>query len=258
MHIFNGTVVDLMSRRTERTPYKIQAKGKIGEVFLYDVIGDSWEGTTAKAFADDMKKMGAMDELHIFINSPGGSVFDGTSIYNIIKRNSARKIVNIDGLAASIASLIAMSGDEIRIAANGMMMIHDPWSLAIGTAADLRKTADTLDQVRDSILGTYVARTGGKRDAISDMMSEETWMTAEQAVELGFADTTVEAVDVAALAKFDLSDFKKVPETLAEAREAAPEPFEPTPHPALAKMDNRLRKRGIRQGRPCEPTTPAA
>lgn len=192
-----------------------KTKGKRGEIYIYESIGEGWfGGITAKAFADTMKELGKVDALDIYINSPGGNVFDGIAIYNQIKRFDGEKIVCIDGIAASIASVIAMAGDEIRIADNGMMMIHDPWGLAIGTADEMRKTADSLDKVAGTILDTYVARTKGNRDEIADWMNVETWMNAAEAVERGFADTKTEEKKLEASAFPLLAKFKNTPETL--------------------------------------------
>jgi ATP-dependent Clp protease protease subunit len=241
--MFNGPVIPLRPANRER-PYEIKAQDKTGEVYLYDVIGDSWEGTTGKQFADDLKKIGRVDTLNVYINSPGGSVFDGTAIHNVLKRHSARKIVYIDGLAASIASVVAMAGDEIRIAANGMMMIHDPWAIAMGSAVDFRKMADSLDKVRETILTSYVERTTSEEDQLSEWMTAETWFTAEEAVEAGLADVITEKVAMAALARHDLSAFQHVPEPLAKAaEEAKPEYQEGRPHPTVALMEARLLKR---------------
>lgn len=200
--------------------YTIQAAAKgVGEIFIYDDIGDSWDGTTAKGFAKELKALGAVKELRVYINSAGGSVFDGVAIFNQLERHKARVIVNVDGIAASIASVIAMAGDEIAIAANGMIMIHDPWAFALGTAAEMRKMADSLDKVGETILGTYVRRTGGEAEAIKAMMAEETWLTAEEALELGFADQVGAAVAMAAYAGKDLSKFRNAPAQLVEAAE---------------------------------------
>jgi ATP-dependent Clp protease protease subunit len=233
------------------------ADGKSAEIFIYDVIGDPWEGTTGKQFKDDLKALGAVSTLNIFINSPGGSVFDGVAIFNQLDRHKARKVVHIDALAASIASVIAMAGDEIVIAANGMMMIHDPWTLAFGSAPELRKTADMLDRVRDTLLTTYVARTGGDADRIEAMMAEETWFGAEEAVDMGFADSIGNEVQIAAkLRGMDLSGFKHAPPDLIEAIPAA-EASDSTDDPAggaagvvlrdprFAQMKARLRRRNI-------------
>ena len=134
----------------------------------------------------------------------------------------ARKVVFIDGIAASVASVIAMAGDEINIAANGFIMIHEPFTVAFGTAADLRKTADQLDKINDSILNTYAVRTGAPENIIGDMMAAETWMNAEEAVELGFADKITEEVAIAA--HFDLSQFHNVPASASEALDLVKNP----------------------------------
>jgi len=195
--------------------------GKRGEIYIYDDIGEGWVGgLTAKAFSDMMRALGDASALDIYINSPGGSVFEGVAIYNQIKRFNGEKIIHIDGIAASIASVIAMAGDEIRIASNGMMMIHDPWGVVIGTAKEMRKTADSIDKIRDTITGTYVAKTGHDAKKVEDWMAEETWLNAEEAVKFGFADKITEEKNVKA--EFTLlSKFNKVPEQLKKQSKAS-------------------------------------
>lgn len=191
-----------------------KTKGKRGEIYVYEAIGEGWfGGITAKSFADALRDLGKVDALDIYINSPGGSVFDGIAIFNQIRRFNGEKIIHIDGIAASIASVIAMGGDEIHIAANGMMMIHDPWGVAFGTAGDMRKCADSLDKVRDTILDTYIAKTGGKKEQISDWMTAETWMNADEALERGFASKKTD--DKNTKAAFPMLDqFKNTPQQL--------------------------------------------
>lgn len=192
-----------------------KASGKRGEIYVYEAIGEGWfGGITAKSFADSLRELGNVAALDIYINSPGGSVFDGVAIHNLIKRHAAaEKIVHVDGIAASIASIIAMAGTEIRIAANGMLMIHDPWGMSIGTAADMRRQADALDKVRSTLLDTYVARTGREANQVSDWMTAETWMTADEAVDRGFADKKTD--EKAVKAEFAmLEKFARVPDQL--------------------------------------------
>lgn len=208
-----------------------KASGKRGEIYLYESIGEGWfGGITAKGFCDMMKELGKVSALDIYINSPGGSVFDGIAIYNQIKRFDGEKVVHVDGIAASIASIIAMAGDEIRIADNGMFMIHDPWGMAVGTADEMRKNADSLDQVRDVLLETYVAKTGGKREQISDWMSSETWMNADESIERGFATKKVDGKNVKAEFSM-LGKFKNTPEPLRKQGAGA--------RALLARMDMR-------------------
>ena len=187
-------------------------KGKTGEIWLYDQVGEGFfGGMSAKTFVAELQKLGKVDIINLHINSPGGSVFDGVAIYNSLKSHPARVEVDVDSVAASIASLIAMSGDEIRMAENAMMMIHDPMGFAMGAAEDMRKTADLLDQVKGVIASTYAKRTGKKESEVMTMMSEETWMTASEAMNEGFADSTTAEQRIAACAGFDFSNFKRTP-----------------------------------------------
>ena len=207
-----------------KKPFRMAAKDGVGEIFIYEDIGESFwgDGTTAKSFADDLKALGKVRILNIFVNSPGGSVFVGLSIYNQLRRHTARKNVFIDGIAASIASVIAMAGDEINIAANGFMMIHKPMAGNFGTDTEHHKIGDQLTKIGDSIINTYAERTGSPENVIGDMMEAETWMNAEEAVELGFADKITEEVQIAA--RFDLGQFSNVPEDVAAKLDLAKNP----------------------------------
>lgn len=197
--------------------YRMAAKDKTAEIYIYDEIGAGFygEGVTAKGFADDLAALGELSEIQLNINSPGGDVFDGVAIYNMLQRNKANVRVRVDGIAASIASIIAMAGDSIEIAANGMFMIHDPYTIAMGNAAEMRKQADVLDQIASTMVGTYSRRTKLEEASVKAMMAEEKWMEADEAVALGFADSKSGAVNIAAsVAKFDLSRWKNVPRAL--------------------------------------------
>lgn len=190
------------------------AKGE-GEVFIYDGIGaDFWgDGVTAKGFAKELKDLGAISKLTVRINSGGGDVWDGIAIYEAIARHPAAKTVVVDGLAASIASVIAMAGDEIKIAPTGFMMIHNAWSFSMGDANALRRAADLLDSVSGQMAGIYVSRTRNDEKKVRDWMDAETWFDAEAAVKAGFADQKSDDVMKVA-ASYDLSRFKNVPPRL--------------------------------------------
>jgi len=166
-------------------------KDKSAEIWIYQDIGEGWfEGFTAKEFSEQIKEIGDVATLHVYINSPGGDVFDGVAIYNILRRHKAEVLVEIDALAASIASVIAMAGDQIFMAENAMMMIHNPWGMAIGDAATMRKAAEDIDKVRDaSILPAYLRKSSLEKDEISKLMDAETWMSAAEAEEWGFIDS---------------------------------------------------------------------
>lgn len=203
------------------TWYRMEKKDeKRGEVLIYDRIGQGFfddDGVGAKNFAKDLKAMGELSQLDIRINSPGGSVFEGLAIYNQLRAHAAVKTVYVDGLAASIASVIAMAGDEIIMPSNALMMIHDPAGFAMGTAADFEKMVDTLNKIKEVVVNVYTNRSGLDREKIEILMSEETWMTASEAVLLGFATHQTEAVKVAA--SFDLSMYRNSPDEMTSSRD---------------------------------------
>lgn len=222
----------------------IKMKGsKKAEILIYEDIGEGWiGGISAKAFADDVKALGKLEEINVRINSPGGSVFDGVAMYNTLLKNPARIIVDIDGLAASIASIVAMAGDEVRMAENAMMMIHDPWIVASGKADELREQANVMDKVRETLLSTYVRRSGADEKTISDMMAAETWMNATEAEEAGLIDSvTVKMKLATSLVKSNkLSRFKNVPRALLLHNDTT-QPSN-TSRPRIKRFQSRLAK----------------
>lgn len=185
------------------------------DVYLYDYIGDPWIRSDAASVVKDLQALKAK-KINLRINSPGGSVFDGIAIYNALARHPAEVTTYIDGLAASIASVIALAGKRVLIAENAMMMIHDPSAVVVGDSAEMRKTADVLDQIKETLITTYATRTGKSREEIAALMSSETWFTASEAVAAKLADESIAGVKAAA--SFDLSAFgyAKAPEALAK------------------------------------------
>lgn len=204
------------------------------DLLLYGEISDStWWGdeVTPKLFAEDLAALGNISTIRVRINSPGGDVFAAQAMYNLLKSHKARIVTHIDGLAASAATVVAMAGDEIVMPGNSMMMVHNPWTAVAGDARDMRKMADTLDTVRDTILATYQAKTGMERSQLINLMNSETWLTADQAKEYGFADTVIEPVKVAASTnkpgtysvngqEMDFKSFHVWPGTLLASAEA--------------------------------------
>jgi ATP-dependent Clp protease, protease subunit len=212
--------------------------GKVGEIWLYDQVGEGWfGGMSAKTFVAELNKLGKVDVINLHINSPGGSVFDGVAIYNSLKSHPARIEVDVDGVAASIASLIAMAGADIRMAENALMMVHNPSGVAVGDAEAMRKTADLLDQVKGLIASTYAKRTGKKEADIIEMMATETWMTAAEAQDQGFADTITADQKVAACTGFDFSNFKRAPAQLTGNARSAGHSIATV---KLVNMENRI------------------
>ena len=176
------------------------------ELLIYSEISDfTWWGdeVTPATYDADLKALGNITELSVRINSPGGDVFAASAIYTMLRRHAARVTVTIDGLAASAATIVMMAGDKIVMPQNAMLMVHNPWSFAAGNAEDLRKMADTLDTVRESMLAVYQEKTGMGREDLIALLDEETWITAAQAVELGFADEIEEMIRIAAKVRAD-------------------------------------------------------
>lgn len=166
------------------------AKGSTLELWVYDEVGPQFMGFSAADVRDALSD-GPFKNIDLHINSPGGDVFEGIAAYNLLHQHGATVNVDIDGQAASIASVIAMAGDRIRIAEAGSMMIHNPWTLAMGEAKDFRKIADLLEDVKGQLAGVYAKRTGLEVGPIGEMMDEETTMMAKETVGMGFADEMI-------------------------------------------------------------------
>ena len=166
------------------------------EVQIYDPIGENWygDGLTAKKFRDDLKALGNVIAITVRINSPGGEVFDGFAIYNALKEHPATVTVHVDGLAASIASVIAMAGDHIYMGEGAMFMVHSPWTIAMGDSDNMRSVADMLDKIEGGLVDAYVSRTGQPRAAVEKWMEGETWFTRDEALAAGLA-TSVDSTD---------------------------------------------------------------
>jgi len=169
------------------------------ELYIYgDVEGDYfsiWEGiiesdTSADYFRKELGKYEGLEKINVFINSYGGSVFEGTAIYSQLKRHDAQVHVYIDGFACSVASVIAMAGDKVIMPSNAMMMIHDAWLCACGNAKELRKAAEDLDVIMEGNRQAYLKKSNGKVEEteLIQLLENETWLTAKQCVEYGFAD----------------------------------------------------------------------
>lgn len=190
------------------------------ELTLYGEISDiSWWGdeVTPKQFKEDLDALGDIDTLNVYINSPGGDVFAGQAIYSMLKRHKATINVYVDGLAASIASLIAMAGDKVIMPANAMMMVHNPWTFAFGNANDFRKLADDMDKIRDSMVVAYESRSALTTEEIIELLDAETWLSAEDCLEYGFCDEIEETKEIAACVDTKyFSMYKNIPESFKE------------------------------------------
>ncbi len=170
------------------------------DVQILDEIGGY--GVTGKQFISELKDgLKADDKVNLLINSPGGSVIEGNLIYNEIVNLSNHVTAEVSGMAASMASIIAMAADKVLIHENSYLMIHNPWTLAMGDSDELRKTADLMDGMKNSAIKAYQRHSELSEDKISEMMDEETWMSGLDAVAMGFAHEMLEPLDIAAVVK---------------------------------------------------------
>lgn len=197
--------------------HNLAAEDKPATLSIFDEIG-FW-GVQAKDFIASLGQVQG-NTLNVEINSPGGDVFAGLAIYNALKGSGKEIVVKVMGVAASAASLIAMAGDKIVMPKNTFLMVHNPWSVAMGNAEELRQTADTLDKIGESLKATYAAKTGLSDEELSTMLATDTWLTADEALAKGFATEVVD--DVKAQASFDMQRAN-LPEAVKAVFQAASE-----------------------------------
>lgn len=198
---------------------KLSADKKSADIFIYGVITKyRWddEDISAMSFKKELDAVGAVEKINLYINSPGGSVFEGITIHNMLKRHEAEIIAHIDALAASIASVIAMAADKIIMPSNSMMMIHNAWSFVVGNAAKMRKEADNLDRISSSAKESYLSRNLSiSEDELQKMLDDETWLSAEDCVKYGLADEIVEENKAAACVSDEVMQYyDNVPDSL--------------------------------------------
>lgn len=189
---------------------------------VYDTIGESWwdDGITGKQFANEIKALGKQRVLDVYISSNGGDVMDGTVMYNALLQHQGTVNIIIDGWAISMASVLAMAGDSVKMSSIGMMMIHKPLNWCGGNANDMRKNADMLDKVEGALSKAYINKTGLSETEIATMLDAETWMTAEDALAKGFIDEIIEEPGTAITNSFNennISAYKNVPASVIAA-----------------------------------------
>ncbi|ADO48123.1 peptidase S14 ClpP [[Enterobacter] lignolyticus SCF1] len=183
------------------------------DIYIYDEIG--YWGVTARQFVNDLKALGDVTHINLHINSPGGDVFDGIAIFNALKHHGAAITVHIDGLAASMASVIAMVGNPVIMPENTMMMIHKPWGFAGGDANDMRDYADLLDKVESVLIPAYADKTGKSTEDIAAMLEDETWMDGAECLALGFADQVTPSLQaMACIHSKRIEEFEKMPNSI--------------------------------------------
>ena len=227
----------------QNRPYFAKAKGQqfeakvinsTTEIDLFDEIGDF--GVSAKEFSAQLRNI--RGDIILRINSPGGDVFQGISIFNTLLSHEGHVRVEIVGVAASAASIVAMAGDEIAIAENAFIMVHNAWGVTIGNQADHDEASDLLSQIDQSLANTYAKRTGLDVRAVATMMTNETWLNAKDAKANGFATEVI--TSERPKAQFDMSVYSKAPSELVAA-DTLPDPTNLN----IRELENILRDAGI-------------
>lgn len=219
-----------------------------GELMLYgEISSESWWGdeVTPKQFKADLDTLGDIHTLNVYINSPGGDVFAGQAIHTMLKRHKAHVNVYIDGLAASIASVIAMAGDTVYMGKNTMMMIHNPWTGAYGNEHDFRKLAEDLNKIRESLIEAYLSKAKDMdRDKLIEMLDAETWLTAQECIDYGFASELTEGKNIAAsIDALVFNRYKNIPKSLKLNKENVQE--DKAKNEMLAEVDKVLKNSEI-------------
>ena len=176
------------------------------EVMIYDEIGNF--GVDAKSFINEIKQIPNDTSVLLRINSPGGSVIDGLAIYDAISRMPQKVTARIEGIAASMASVIALAADEVIMSENSLYMIHNVWGGEVGDSDDLRKAADLMDKMGERLINIYVSKTGQSEEQIRSWMDEETWFNSSEAQEAGFINLVEEPIKMAAMFDIKKYDYK--------------------------------------------------
>lgn len=218
----------------------IEVRGMAGnpndapEIMCYGEIG--WE-VTGKEFVRALQSLANEPEVHVRINSPGGNVFEGIIIANAIRSFRGNIITHVDAVAASAASIIAIAGKEVRMAENGFFMIHEPFTIAMGTADDFRDIAGTLDKMTSTFVNEYTKKSEQDEKVVRGWMKDETWFTCDEAIEAGFVDKAENATDEEAA--FDLSVFAHAPDELKQMAASA------DGKPTVRTIERALREAGL-------------
>lgn len=243
-------MLKLLAANRARGQFKVEAAAATDEatIYLYDMIVDTdaeaewWGGVSPQAFTKALRAITA-PTIHLRVNSPGGSVFAARAMEQAIREHSSDIVVHVDGLAASAASFLIMAADTIEMAPGSFLMIHKAWTIAWGNADDLVKTSELLGQIDGTLVKTYAARSGQAADEITQWMAAETWIEADRAVELGFADKVAEDKVQASAERpaWDISAFTSAP----KAARRAVQPARPSATPEAQQPDRDAMRRDV-------------
>ncbi|QXE02764.1 head maturation protease, ClpP-related [Terribacillus sp. DMT04] len=215
-------LINMMTKKSD-VRFEANTDSKEARLYIYGPISSwSWSGTSAKSMQQQLTNTKA-DVIHVHINSPGGSAFDGVAIGTLLKNHKAKIVVHVDGFAASAASVIAMAGDEIIMPENTMLMIHRASTIEWGNAAAFEKTARDLRKIDTALAASYKKRFIGEDGELEQLLDDETWLTAEEAVAFGLADTVSDEIEIPEL------------EDEADNPEEQPDEYENSKEKLLAK-----------------------
>lgn len=230
----------LADNRKAARKFEVRASGDEAEVFLYDaIVSDELEaewfgGVAPEPFVAALREIKA-GTIHLRINSPGGSVFAARAMEQALRDHPAKVIAHIDGLAASAATFIAMGADEVVMNKGALFMIHKAWTGCWGNSDDLRTEADLLDKIDGTLIQTYADRTGQSAEQIGEWMAAETWFTAQEAMDAGFADSIAQE-EPKAKAAWNLSAYARAPQPDAPPEPPPPEPSRVDPGALLRRL----------------------
>lgn len=215
-------------------PLRAETMENEATIYLHGVIGGWWGDIDETMFAQAMAAIDA-DVIHLRIDSPGGDVFAARTMMTAIAQHKAKVIAHVDGLAASAATGVCMACDEVEISQGAGFMVHNAWTIAIGNKADMHKTGDLLGKIDADLTNDYARRTGQDESQVKAWMDEETWFTADEAVEHGFADRKVEVVEKRKKNAWNLAAYKNAPKPA--------QPEEPAPDEQVSALRNELGRR---------------
>lgn len=219
------------------------ADGSEATVYVYDVI-DSYWGIKAADFVKELAALTA-PTIHLRINSPGGDVFDARAMATAVRGHPSKVIAHVDGMALSAATTLAIAAAETEMAEGSFFMIHNAWSWGVGNANDLMELAALLEKIDGAIAADYTRKTKKSMDQVVAWMAAETWFTAQEAVDAGFADRIFKGAEAAAKNQWDVADiYAKVPKALTEKKP------EPAPDPILARREELARRSKLYQRQP--------
>lgn len=245
MNRMNKLFADNRKASTRRFEVVANAETSDVEIFLYDAIVSSeieaeyWGGVAPETFVKAVYAVDKSATIHLRINSPGGSVFAARSMEQALRDHKGKVVVHIDGLAASAATFIAMAGDEVIMGKGALFMIHRAWTGLWGNAEGLRKEADLLDKIDGTLADTYAEKTGKSVEQVAEWMAKETWFTAAEALDAGFATSIAESE--AKAGTWNLSAYANAPKSAEREPPPAPAP-EPEQETACASTEHRERQ----------------